>query len=302
MSIKDINKLRTINEVEEYRKSVNEACDNRAKDISIFIKAYDLSKKPFGQIKECFEAISPELFKTDEGKAIMNRYSKAIKESKNLSALHSLYENIRKANANSDVDFFINNIANANWGVDKKTVAEDCEKLGRILAEGYIAVSRTTDVALPKENASLSSAVSFIAENKKTSKNIAEFSNAVKVIRESVEKNNDSANIFESRNIDALAAELIDEFNQKYSSQLTEGEVEALKEVSCSENREDVFNRYKEACQKKLSEAKENFDKEGNATASEKIASILEQVSGKKYVLETLGSDICGLIQLSNIF
>lgn len=300
MSVKHINSLKTIKEVEDYRKKMNEECDKRANMISVCTKANDLSLKDFGTIKECFEAISPELFKTKEGKAVMNKYISTIKSNKNLSSLHSLYENIRNVNADSDVDFFINEVAANDWGIDKKSVDNDCKKLGRVLAEGYILIGG--NAVLPSENTRLAGAVKFISENKKTNKNIADYSNAVKVIREAVEKNEKVETVFESKNLEELAAELVEEFNKKYSSQLTEGEADALREVSNSIDRESVFEKYKKTCMDKLSEAKENFIKENNSAASEKLSAIMEQISNKTYSVETVGNDICGMIELTNIF
>lgn len=302
MPISEIKNMKTISEVENYRKSVNEACDKRAEFISTCIRANDIANKPFGYIKEAFESISPELFKLSEGKKIMKKYTATIKGDKNLSALHSLCENIRKAGVESDINFFVNSIASEPWGVDKKTVDESCRKLGRVLAEGYILVASNGAVVLPEENTKLSDAIYYIAENKKSSKNIANYSNALKVIRESVEKNESSATITESRSIDDIANTMIEEFNKKYSSQLTKGEIDALKELSEGEDREKTFEKYKEACSTKLSEAKKKFDAEGNEAASEKITAIMEQISSKSYSLETVGNDVCGMIKLSNIF
>ena len=295
-----INTLKTINEVEEYRRKINEECDKRANLISVCTKANDLSMKDFGTIKESFEAISPELFKTNEGKSIMKKYTNTIRSSKNLMALHSLYENVRKAGSESDVDFFINNIASEEWGVNKKTVAEDCKKLGRVLAEGYIYIGG--NAILPKPNETLSNAISFISENKKSQKNIAEYSTAMKIIRENVEKSETATEAFAPKNLQEVAEEMIEEFNKKYSSQLNEGEVEALREVSSSEDRESVFEKYKKLCVEKLSEARKGFEKEENSAATEKLDSIMEQVSNKTYSLDTIGNDICGMIELTNIF
>lgn len=298
----NINDFKTIEEVENYRKEINEACDKRADFITLCEKADKLSHKPFGYIKDCFEAIAPELFESKEGKKIMSNYSKTIRENKNLSALHNLYENIRKSGKDMDIDFFANNIANTNWNVDKKTLSEDTLKVGRILAEGYLHLGKSAEDLFPSENTVLESAVSYIAENKKTNKNIAEYSNAIKVIKENISSKESEENVFKSTDLDALAKSLIQEFNKKYSSELTEEEANALREVSSSENKEDVFNKYKNACQNKLSEFKKDFEEKGDKSSSERMTAILEQVSNKTYSLENLGNDICGFIELKNIF
>ena len=302
MSVNKVNTLKTINEVEAYRKELNEACDSRAEYIASCIKAHEMSQKSFGFIKEAFEAISPELFKTAQGKKIMKKYTKTIKEDKNLVSLHSLYENIRKAGAESDADFFINSIASEDWGVDKKTVAESCVKLGRVLAEGYLSLSDKTALSIPAENIDLSNAVYFISENKKTAKNIADYSNAVSIIRENIKNSNVPNTLRESRDIDEMANSLLEEFNKKYSSELSSSEIAALKELAESSDRSSIFDKYKNECSEKLSEAKKKFESENNSAAVERINSIIEQISSKEYVLESVGNDICGMIKLSTIF
>lgn len=302
MSTVNINDFKTIKEVEDYRKKINEACDKRADFIILCEKADKLSQKPFGYIKDCFEAIAPELFESKDGKKIMAKYSKAIRENNNLSALHSLYENIRKSGKDMDIDFFANNIANTNWNVDKKTLSEDTLKVGRILAEGFLYLGKTAEDLFPSENIALESAISYIAENKKTNKNIAEYSNAIKIIKENISNKDSEENVFESIDLDALAKNLLQEFNKKYSSELTEEEANALREVSSSENREEIFNKYKNACQNKLSESKKDFEEKGDKNSSDRMTAILEQVSNKTYSLENLGNDICGFIELKNIF
>lgn len=296
-----INTFKTHKEVEEYRNKINEMCDERNSFITLCERANSLSEKSFGYIKEAFETISPILFDSNDGKKILRRYTKTIKENKNLSALHSIYENIRKAGANMDVDFFVNNVANTEWGVNAATLKEDVKTLGRILSEGYLCVGESVNDMLPKENKTLSSAVEYIAENKKTKKNIAEYSNAVKVIKESVLSNKDSKNIFESTD-SAISDSLINEFNAKYSEMLSADEITILKEISSSQDRESVFNKYKDACADKISIAKKAFDANGDKSSSERLSVVLEQISNKTFVLETVGSDICKLIELSNIF
>lgn len=302
MSTNIINTFKTIKEVEAYRQEVNEMCDKRTAFITLCEEANSLSEKKFGYIKESFESISPMLFKTNEGKKILNKYTKIIKENKNLSLLHTIYENIRKAGKNIDVDFFVNNIAETKWGINTNTLSEDTKKLGRVLAEGYLCIGESAKNILPKENSTLDKAVEYIAENIKTNKNIAEYSNAVKIIKENVLLNNNATDIFESSNNVELSDELIKEFNIKYTDKLTEEEVKTLKEISCSTDRESVFNKYKEVCANKITEAKSKFEKDGDKASSDRLQVVLEQIISKSYSKETVGNDICNLIELSNIF
>lgn len=302
MKMDYVNTLNTIQEVESYRNMINEMCDNRHKFIVLCEEAKELSTKSFGFIKESFEALSPILFKSSEGKKLMNKYTKMIKENKNLSSLHTINENIRKAGNETDVDFFVNSLMVVEWGVNPSTIKEDTKKLGRILSEAYLLVGEEAKSLIPNENVSLSNAVNFIAESKMGNRNISEYSDAAKIIKEHIKNKDSKKNVFESVNLDELAASLIKEFNAKYDGKLNSEEIAILKEVSCSENREEVFNKYKNACAVKITEAKKKFEANGDKSSSDRLGVVLEQISNKTFVLDTVGSDICSLIELSNIF
>lgn len=302
MKMDYVNTLNTIQEVESYRNTINEMCDNRHKFIVLCEEAKELSTKSFGFIKESFEALSPILFKSSEGKRLMNKYTKMIKENKNLSSLHTINENIRKAGNETDVDFFVNSLMVVEWGVNPSTIKEDTKKLGRILSEAYLLVGEEAKGLIPNENVSLSNAVNFIAESKMGNRNISEYSDAAKIIKEHIKNKDSKKNVFESVNLDELAASLIKEFNAKYDGKLNSEEIAILKEVSCSENREEVFNKYKNACTVKITEAKKKFEANGDKSSSDRLGVVLEQISNKTFVLDTVGSDICSLIELSNIF
>ena len=297
-----VNTFKTIQEVETYRNMVNEMCDNRHKFIVLCEEASKLSDKSFGFIKESFEALSPMLFKTTEGKKLMNKYTKIIKENKNLSSLHTINENIRKAGNETDIDFFVNSLMLVEWGVNPSTLKEDTKKLGRILSEAYLLVGEDAKNLIPEENVSLSKAINFIAESKRGNRNISEYSDAAKIIKEHIKNKDSKKNVFESVNLDELASSLIKEFNTKYDGKLNSEEIAILKEVSCSENREEVFNKYKNACAVKITEAKKRFEENGDKSSSDRLGVVLEQISNKTFVLDTVGSDICSLIELSNIF
>ena len=302
MKMDYVNTLNTIQEVESYRNTINEMCDNRHKFIVLCEEAKELSTKSFGFIKESFEALSPILFKSSEGKKLMNKYTKMIKENKNLSSLHTINENIRKAGSETDIDFFVNSLMVVEWGVNPSTLKEDTKKLGRVLSEAYLLVGEEAKSLIPNENVSLSNAVNFIAESKKGTKNISEYSDAARIIKEHIKSKDAKKNVFESVDLDTLAKRLVEDFNVKYSDKLTIEEANALREISSSEDRESVFNKYKAVCKSKITEAKKNFESKGDKASSDRLGVVLEQIASKSYVLDTVGADICSLIELSNIF
>ena len=299
-----INSFKTIKEVEDYRKQINEDCDNRISFINLVKKANDLSNGTFGYIKECFESISPELFLSKDGKAILNKYTTLVKGNKNLSTMHSVCEAIRKAGKTTDTSFLINKIVESNHSnIDKSKLKEDIKSLGMILAEGYLYIGEKANELLPSENKKLNAAIEYVTENKSSLKNIAEYTTALEIIKENIEnKESQVSHVFEQKDLNVLTSELIKEFNTKYSDLLDDEEFKALKEIASSKDREGVFNKYKESCVESITNAKNLFDKNGDENSSKRLSSVLEQVSNKKYSLDTIGEDICNLIELSKIF
>ena len=260
------------------------------------------SKKSFGYIKEAFESISPTLFNTKGGKPIIYKYMSTIKENKNLYNLHSLYETVRKANGDTDINFLTENIIKEEWGINKKTVKDDIVKIGRILAEGILLIGdKAKELIDINENVKLNNALNFIAENKKTSKNLTKYSDAIKIISEQI-SSNPKQNAFEKVDIDTYVHNLLESFNKKYTSDLTEDDWKLLKEINSSINKEELFNRFKTECVNKLTEAQSKFEKDGTIEEQKKISSVLEKINNKTFVLENITADICGFAEITKIF
>jgi hypothetical protein len=149
---------------------------------------------------------------------------------------------------------------------------------------------------IESENKKLDNAIIFLAENNKNKNNIAEYSDAIKVIREHVNTNTKN-NVFENTDIDSFAKKMIDEFNTKYST-LSKEEMEIIKKINISENKEIIFNQYKKECLDKLSEYSNKCSDEEN----QKITEVFNKVKNKSFVAENIGSDICGFIELTKLF
>ena len=303
MSILDkINSIKTQSELNEFKNIVNEAFEKRANFISLCEVADNASKKSFGYIKEAFETISPTLFNIKGGRPLIYKYMQTIKENNNLTKLHGLHETVRKANGDTDIDFLTENIINTNWGVDKKTLKEDVCNLGKVLAEGILLIGDDAkELVSISENVKLNKALSFIAENQKTNRNLTKYSDAVKIISEHI-ANNPKQNVFEKTDIDTYANNLLEAFNKKYTSDLTEDDWKVLKEINQYKDKEEVFNKFKQECVNKLTEAEKKYKNEGANEEQQKVCAVLEKINKKTFVLENITADICGFAEITKIF
>ena len=297
-----IRNTNTLGELDALQNEINEMFDTRRRVLNLVTEANKMNNKTFGYLKETFENFSPKLFKSNDGKVIMNKYTRAIKENKSLTALHRLYENIRKSNSSMDVDYFVGTLCETNWGVKINELNDGLKKLAGIVAEGYVIIGEGADKYLGTENDVLDGAIEYIAENRVGQKNIVEYSEAVKVIREAVEKNGNIADSFKKEtDLDKTIEDLISKYSTDEYSE--EEEKDALKnQIARVGDEETVFVSKKTDCLKSLDEAIKKYDDGEHSEELNTLKKIQEQVSAKSYNPETIGPDICNFMEMSKLF
>lgn len=297
-----INKTKNLNELDALQNEINEVFDTRRRVLNLVSEAIEFRGKSFGYLKESFENLSPRLFKSKEGKAVMNKYAKAIKENKSLNALHKLYENIRKAHGGIDFDYFVGSICETKWNVKPNELENGMQKLANIVAEGYIVVGEGASKYLGTKNDTLDGAIEFIAENKAGQKNIVKYSEAVKVIREAVEKNGNIADSFKKEtDLDKTIEDLVAKYSK--DDYTDEEEKDALtNQIARSGDEETVFVNKKTDCLKSLDEAIRKYGDGEHEDELKTLKRIHEQVSAKSYSPETIGPDICNFVEMSKLF
>lgn len=297
-----INDIKSLEELDSYQNKLNEMFDTRRRVLNLVSEAKEMGNKTFGYLKESFENMSPRLFKSNDGKVVMNKYAKVIKENKSLSSLHKLYENIRKAHSGIDVDYFVGTLCETRWNVKEEELNEGIQKLAGIVAEGYIVVGEGASKYLGTENDRLDGAIEFIAENKVGQKNIVKYSEAVKVIREAVEKNGNIADSFKKEtDLDQTIEDLITKYSKDEYSE--EEEKDALtNQIARSGDEKTVFVNKKTDCLKSLDEAIKKYEDGQHEDELNTLKKIHEQVSAKSYNPETIGPDICNFVEMSKLF
>lgn len=297
-----INDMKTLNELDALQNELNEKIETRRRVLNLVAEARELGGKTFGYLKESFENLSPKLFKSDEGKAVMKKYASTIKENKSLSSLHKLYENIRKAHSGIDLDYFVGTLCEANWNVKTKELNEGMEKLAGIVAEGYIVVGEGAEKYLGTENGRLDGAIEYIAENKVGQKNIVKYSEAVKVIREAVEKNGNIADSFKKEtDLDKTIEDLVAKYSKDEYTDEEEKDM-LTNQIARSGDEETVFIKKKTECVDSLDEAIKRYSDGEHEEELNTLKKIHEQVSAKSYNPETIGPDICNFVEMSKLF
>jgi hypothetical protein len=188
--------------------------------------------------------------------------------------------------------------------IDKKEYVKSLNKLSEVFSNAYAELcdSKSNDdlQSMLEENSVFDNSVEYIMFNKKSPKNLAEYNSKLSNIKKQIADG--KGYVFsESKNLDTMVDELVENFNKKFAGQLDNDVVGLVKEMFEGKDKEVIFNKYKEVCLNKLNETKKGFEEKGDNGSSERLNTIIERIDKKVYNPETVNNDLYNLIEISNI-
>ena len=285
----------------EFKESVNQLCDERTESFDIAESAYNISQRKFPELKETFENFAPYLFETKHGQAIIQNYIKLIKENKGLQGLHSLYENIRKADNNVDIETFISGIKENRLDEDN-SLADVIQNLGDIIAKAYITITeshgkQTADTAAKiTVNHELNQALKYIIENKQNKSNLADYSKAVNIIKNEIQSKTGQTSIFSNIDIDETLLSMTENFNRKYSG-TSDNELSSM----TAGKEKELFESAKSICLENIDTAIKDFESKSDNNSVKRLTTLKDQIGKKEYVWESFGTDYINFNKLNEI-
>lgn len=257
-----------------------------------------LNEQSLGAIKDVFESITDKLYETKEGKKIIARYIKAIREGKNIFDAYTINEFVRKSPHVSNPEKFLNEAVSLANNFDRRAFEEEKKNVSAIVEE---AVRLTgVDSGWVNENINrnykINDSIDYLIANKKNFANLAEYVNNFETVKEHLVKNmRDNVSEDATKN----GTELIDELNESMEG-LKDWERDAVKKISIARlSKSDfskLFEEYKEDCCRKLNENIENEDV--SVEMKSKFQSMMQRLNEKKYNEESVYEDILTLAEL----
>ena len=290
--LNEIYNTKSLSELNVLRREIDKAFEKQTNTLNIKECAFNATKGTLGAIKENFENMSPELFKTNEGRKMIAAYKGIIKENKSLSTAIKVFENFRKAfNANA-IDYVINDIEKYTEDINTKQLHEGISKLKEVLYKSYIMLGKEAEQYCINENYAYNEAIMYLIENKRKLSNSINFANASEIIKENIENRINEKKDYRSD----LINNIDNAFNGYFSQNIETEEVKM-------DNKELAFETYKNECMSKINEVIESMKGENvNEDELSKIKTIYEQVSEKKYSVDTVNNDIKNLIGITKCF
>lgn len=284
---KMINNVATLNALSNLENIIKEAIENKRNELNIKCSALDLSNKSFHCLKETFENMSVDLFKTSEGRKIIGDYKKLVKENKSFSILMTAHESLRRAINESITQLVVNDIIKYGKNIDGKKLDEGIEKMRGLVYASYKLLGEGADSYIAEDNENYSNAIRYIVENKKSFVNLVDFANASHVINESIK----NRKVSESVDVDNLVNDIDKAFDKLYVKESIDNGDDS--------DKEKIFNVYKQECLNKINESLSSLENEDEIN---KVKKIYEQVESKVYSKDTIDDDVLNLIGITKCF
>ena len=289
-----LNEINEIETLETLRTNFNETIDNHKKKLQIIEESNGLKDTSYLFIKESFDNFSETLFKTKNGRKLINKYINEHKSNKSLQKLFMIYENLISADKRLDANEIIKEMKGFVGNLNTDSLNKGINNLLNILKEAYIEVGETAKSLIAEnKDYKLDESIKYIFTNNKKLDNITYYSLCVNEISNFINNNTINEIKFKnSKNIDSI----VEEFNKKCTSDdLTDEEIAIIKEVRDAENKSEVFEKYKNACINTIDEAIKNSIEQDTCN---QLFEFKTRISKKEYNPETLGLDVANFIEL----
>ena len=273
-------------------KRYNELCPNELKE--------NLTSAPLYTTKHIFESISKDFYNTPKGKKILKEYVDTIKKNNSLRKAFIIFENMNKPQSVLSPDLFVNENLSFMQEIKLSEYKAGLKKINNIIRESIeLAALNTEELEelIKESETDEAEAIDYLINNRKTLKNIAEYTNKVSTLTESVK----NKRIFKSE--DALSeslniSDLLNMINESISG-LGKEEANAVKDLTLislsGQDGKEIYETYKNKCKDILEEAVKN--EEALETRS-RFQRMLGQINERNYNKSTLNEDVLNFARL----
>lgn len=277
-----------IEEFETDRALANKFFDEMNAEEEEMDALYNESRN-FGIIYQVIESNVPTLLETKEGQKALRKIIKTIKGNKILHEQFKAYNNLQPLHKINNVDEYIAESLSLVPKFNKKAVKEANERLIKLIKKYNLDEM----IDIDDEKLNLFESIEFVTMNKKSLKNIDDYVNATKMIKESI------INLPVSETKDFSIEDYAEEINnvsENIAKELNSAEIKLLKEVT-NGNSEEYFNECKS---KTLSKLDEMISNEKDVETKSRLSKIYEKINNKRYNKKNAIVDIAEMVEMQD--
>lgn len=288
--------LESSSNLSRFKEELNKILESRIAKAKLNEELSSLGNLPLGAIKNVFEGITEKLYEAKEGKKLIAKYVKTIRENKSLSDAYATYEIVCNAPNVTNPSMFLseaismaNKISGKDYAKGKKAVAEIVKECVTVVGADAEYVTECAH-----KNDTINEAVEYLMLNKKAYSNLSDYVNKFDVVCEAL-KSGMKPVIEEHKDAKTLVKELNEEI-----SGLNEWETDVIKEISLNllseTDMSQLFDKYKNIC---LEAIDRNLNESDSKETTSNFESMKAQLLSKEYKKESVYEDIFTLAELA---
>lgn len=242
----------------------------------------------FGMIYKIFESNTKDMLKNKESQKKLKKIMSLIRENKVLKNEFDIYNAFTNPTNVSDVERYVNEAVSLIKQHTPKTIKTENEKLISLIKECEL----NENIYVDEDEVEIYEGIEYMLLNEKNFNTINEYNKIQKRLCEYVSENNNM--ITESKNIDEMYNEKINEVVAKHESVLNEDEIKLIRDVNDPVKAKKLFNNYKSSV---VSLVREQVEK---GVDTEAWNGILSQLNNKVFESKTALTDIAEFIEIKN--
>lgn len=246
-----------------------------------------------GEMKYIFENISDKLYEDRDGKSVIKKYVKTIKENTGLKNFYTLFETIKNINGVNDSSVFLNEAVK----LSKKITKSEENKLRDIIKEGVRLSNMSNDELksiMEDYTSNIDREISTILLEKCTPKNVLEYSNSIDKVRTML---GDRCNTVNESKEDPK--EIVEKLNGLVDESFEQWERDVIRDVSlytvANKDKSELFENYKNECLNLINETLEQCE---SVEEKSRFETMSESLTKKEYSEENFTTDIMKLSEL----
>lgn len=294
--------FKTIGDFQRLKESLNDVIDKRITKMKLEECINSFNSLSFSCLNEIFKNTVDKLYETKEGKRLIKKYVKTIKESNDLKKVYSIYNIVNSPNKIDDGTLFIKGSMSLIKEIDKKNYSDSLSSISDIVKECVVSANldiETIEKLKSKYYGSINESLDYVLFNKMDTNNVVEYTNDLSRITNFINENKKHENdlMVEGKSI----CELIGDFDKLFTNDIEIWESTAIKDISLAElsgkDKKDIFEEYKSEC---LSIIEENLN-EKDAENSSRFQGMKEKLMKKEFNSDTIVEDILMLSELKHV-
>lgn len=246
----------------------------------------------FGLMNYIMESNVEKLLK--DKKSLIKEYIELIKKDKNLSSQYMFISALQKYNLVNEAKNYINEALSLSSNkINRGGLYESNMKVYKFLKKNHIIKEN-----IDNENRHFFENCDFLIKNKKKPSNLNQITKVINEASDYIEKHKKIVSESETHSIDYL----INEYNQKYSSILNEGEKTLIQEMlnpteRNSEKKEKAFTSLKTEC----IELVNGMITESSIEDKENLLTLKEGLLSMEYNDENIIKDAAKLLEIKSV-